>query len=1091
MNYRRWLIVAYLLVMMFIAVSILLVPGQRYDTLTTSDSGWVYGIAEEISQKGGLVDKNPLSHAPYGWTVSYNEQLQPLLAVMLYNGAQSINPSVTLMDVVKFWGPLLFALSLIPIFLIGRELGGDFAGVAAVFFAVTMTSTIYWMKVGSFDREPLKFFLTSASLFFTIKLFKAPRKDILKYAILSGLSFGLFSLAWPGAMFFAAIPIGGVIFVLLVGFFGKLVRKFSDVFEAVTTVIRNHLYLLIGVAVMMVVMTLVLSIFGKQQPSFWIGFFQTMLGYVGIGGGGEGGVSLPGYASEAQVSGQINETLSVFYENNILTIFIVIMMGLALVKFIWSRKNWEIFVFAWLIVLIAMVFPGKGQARFVREWWPLVSILAGVGFVTLASLVRRAYSEPSLEWLKGIQDPIVVTALIVVFTSPFLINAYAVALATTPPTEWRGQELDMGFMESFNWLRENTSENSIVAIEWSYGHLLTGVSRRPTVADGVEGTGEVGKWENVAVVQPPDYIYTVEDATGKFLDRNFTINGRRTDVQRFPSLGSEDEMNFYFDTYSENYGVKIEYWVTHAYQVWDMVFGTIRDDTKFSTSTNVEFNNMVYGFTGENVFFDIASGSAFKVSDGENLYLTGVVFAYYNQNGGIGNPFNYAFREDSRVPRILWVLVPDWVQSPSFDQTVAIQSGPYYSGAPLYARLFEGAGALPDFMSVVYTSKNGVVKVVKISYTPSAVYPANSTKVSDSTPEFKWSRAIGATRYEIVLDDSSAFSSPIIQTSTTQLRYTPAVSLPDGTYSWRVGAYKGERFLGWSDTSTFVVDTVPPATPQLSDPQDGIELSSLEVAFSWSKSEVGAKYQVQIYDQADLSTPVQDNQVTSEGFSRTFQNNGVYQWRVRAIDAAGNRSDWTDYFEFTIRLPPQASTLDSPQNGIITRNNAPTFSWSGGIADNYILIVDDDGNFSSPAIDVNLGTVSSYAPTDVLLDENYSWKVVSIVGAQQESSPVWTFAVDTTPPEIPNLLKPDNGSILIDVTPTFSWSSAQGTYMYELVVARDQDFNSLAIDNLLNGTTFTPTVGLSAGTYYWRVYAIDKAANVSVSSDWLFTIQGG
>ena len=99
--------------------------------------------------------------------------------------------------------------------------------------------------------------------------------------------------------------------------------------------------------------------------------------------------------------------------------------------------------------------------------------------------------------------------------------------------------------------------------------------------------------------------------------------------------------------------------------------------------------------------------------------------------------------------------------------------------------------------------------------------------------------------------------------------------------------------------------------------------------------------------------------------------------------------------------------------------------------------------------------------------------------------------IDTIPPEASNLLKPDNGSILIDATPTFSWSSAQGADRYLLIVDSDQTFSSPEIENFLNETTFTPTASLSAGTYYWVVYSVDNAFNGTTSATRVFTIQGG
>ena len=142
MNYGRWLIVGYLLALMVFTTSVLLIPGEKYDTLTTSDSGWFFGIAREMDSADGMVERYSLSHAPYGKQLGTNDQGQPLLLLMLYRGLHALDPSLSLMDVVRYWSPLLFALVLIPIFLIGKELAGDWAGCAEAFFASTLTGSI-------------------------------------------------------------------------------------------------------------------------------------------------------------------------------------------------------------------------------------------------------------------------------------------------------------------------------------------------------------------------------------------------------------------------------------------------------------------------------------------------------------------------------------------------------------------------------------------------------------------------------------------------------------------------------------------------------------------------------------------------------------------------------------------------------------------------------------------------------------------------------------------------------------------------------------------------------------------------------------
>ena len=862
LNYRRWLIVGYLLALMVFTTSVLLIPGQKYDTLTTSDSGWVYNIAAEIDRTNDLPENNPLSHAPYGLPVRLTEQLQPLLTVMLHRGVRAVSPSVELEDVVKYWGPLIFALSLIPLFLIGRELGGDLAGCAAVFFAATLASTaswmsspIYWHKVGAFDREPIQVILGAWAIYLVIKMLKAPRSSIPKFALLGGLVFGLFGLAWgSGGLYlipvviltlvfaivteklkwFPPILLVGVLFAIfsgergggaasllyaMIGAFTVSVIietvstrvSFESVLAGVFAQIRKQIHLIIGVLGMLVVITLALWAMAEQSPTFWIGFVQLILGPFGFGAGG--GVSLPRYAGEAAPLDSFGDITHSFYGTTILTSFAITLVILALAKFCWSKKRWELLTFAWLIVLLTMIWPGTGQVRYMRMWWLLGPVLAGAGVTVLVSLIQKASLEQYGEWLRHFQDPIAIVLCITVVATPFAINAYATAGITTPPT---GAVLDEGFMDAFRWIRDNTPPDSVVAIEWSYGHLLTGTARRAAVTDGAETLGEAGEWENKAKIRPPDYIYTVSDLTGTFLESHWTINGRRTDVQYLPTLTNDNELEFYFKTYRDNYGVEIDYVIFHRRQYESAVFASYhpqRGNPKpMSSPASIQDGKVLYTFGDQTVFFDLQQGIAYMTVDGENLSLAGIVFLHFDR-AGTYRGYDYTFVENPGVPRVLWIYI---VEGTAWDQTSALLTAPTVYGWPMVMRVFEGRGAIPDFMENVYTSKNEVVKVIQIHHKPKLKSPPNATTTNDNTPEFRWTGAVGAVRYELQVDDNPDFPSPEIKdNSLTSPTYAPLTPLPEGDYSWRVAAHSEQKFLGWSEVFTLTVDTTPPAAPKV------------------------------------------------------------------------------------------------------------------------------------------------------------------------------------------------------------------------------------------------------------------------------------
>ena len=68
--------------------------------------------------------------------------------------------------------------------------------------------------------------------------------------------------------------------------------------------------------------------------------------------------------------------------------------------------------------------------------------------------------------------------------------------------------------------------------------------------------------------------------------------------------------------------------------------------------------------------------------------------------------------------------------------------------------------------------------------------------------------------------------------------------------------------------------------------------------------------------------------------------------------------------------------LISPAYGSIMTDNTPIFDWSDmSRASVYELIVDDSISFSSPEININNLSNSTYTVTSSLLDDTYYWKV--------------------------------------------------------------------------------------------------------------------
>lgn len=732
------MIVGYLVALMILSFSILSIPGQKYRTLTTSDSGWVYGIMREIEKTSAIPEIHPLSHAPDGWRILPQEVMQPMLGTIIYRVLHALNPSMTLMDVTIFFAPLMYSLTLIPVFLIARELKGDVAGCLAAFFMATLVSSIYWNKVGAFDREPSTTFFGAWFIFLMIKLFKADRNSIPIYVLLAGLSYGILSLTWHGSPYLLAVVIGATILVLIFRYFEKLASHLSDPLGVLEKTILENIWFIGSVAGVFLVITAIQWVGAGTDPTFWIGFAQTMLGHLGIRFGGEE-LSFPAYAAEAQRTSSWNEIFGKFYANGTLNALVILFMGISIFMFLWRRKNHELLMVGWMVILAGMVWPGVGQARFERQWWSFVAVAAGTGAACALLWIKNISFDPSWEWLKRLQTPLLITLLIVIFAGPYVLNAYANAQETRPPTEWRGVGVDAGLMETFAWIEnENIPENTVFAIQWSFGHLFTGATNRPTVCDGVEGLGEEGVWENSPGVKPPDYIYRRVGNSlliyGRDIPRKaWAVNGRRTDVQWFPRV-ARDELKWLLRTYRDNYGVRIDYIIFTVDQYWDakelykssdlapyFTWEERRLKAPQQLRPTQQDNRLIFDFGEERQRVVLEAGGAYVESGGRQLTMDGYSLFLVGRDGrtiGFGG-----FIPSPAVPQINEALTL-FVDERNNIITAWLVKGTFGEVVRPGERIGEKAFITPvgsaidgdESLVVAFSSSNQYVKVIRVNH---------------------------------------------------------------------------------------------------------------------------------------------------------------------------------------------------------------------------------------------------------------------------------------------------------------------------------------------------------------------------------------
>ncbi len=212
----------------------------------------------------------------------------------------------------------------------------------------------------------------------------------------------------------------------------------------------------------------------------------------------------------------------------------------------------------------------------------------------------------------------------------------------------------------------------------------------------------------------------------------------------------------------------------------------------------------------------------------------------------------------------------------------------------------EGIGNGDFTTGETYTIKNPVIAVLQA---PLPRSPQTNLITNNTLPTFWWTDVIGAQKYELVFSTSSAFSNTVSSQIVSGTSYTALAPFGTGKYYWRVRAYNLNNQPGkWSTSRIFTIDVTPPAAPILSTPGNNTTLRRTPT-FKWRPSSTAVLYEYQLDNNADFSsleyTVIKNvTSITPPGLPV-----GIYTWRVRAQDAAGNWSTWSAPFTITISNP--------------------------------------------------------------------------------------------------------------------------------------------------------------------------------------------
>jgi len=182
--------------------------------------------------------------------------------------------------------------------------------------------------------------------------------------------------------------------------------------------------------------------------------------------------------------------------------------------------------------------------------------------------------------------------------------------------------------------------------------------------------------------------------------------------------------------------------------------------------------------------------------------------------------------------------------------------------------------------------------------------PSDQDVFGVTSIKFQWYKLPNATNYALIVkkntwDGSLAF--PMEFTTKDTITKT----LAEGTYVWGVRGYN-DNSQSKVQNNTFIIDLTAPEKPVLKTPTNNSTVTTVPVDLTWDYSSTDA---TTVYDSIYIakestfssSSKLFFEKSTTKSYKLTTDYTGKVYWRVKTIDKAGNKSEFSDTFIFTIQ----------------------------------------------------------------------------------------------------------------------------------------------------------------------------------------------
>lgn len=362
---------------------------------------------------------------------------------------------------------------------------------------------------------------------------------------------------------------------------------------------------------------------------------------------------------------------------------------------------------------------------------------------------------------------------------------------------------------------------------------------------------------------------------------------------------------------------------------------------------------------------------------------------------------------------------------------------------------------------------------------PTVLSPSGGQNV-DGLVSLAWNRPAGALTFDVQIDDSGDFATPLVSvTDTVNLRYVPVVELPAGDLWWRVRASDGTSESDWStEAFSHRAKTAPDPIRPLADAV--IQPPVDTPRFAWRPVEGATSYRLEVGPDPEFTDPAlvtSSTQKTTAAVLTGYQLPGDYYWRVTAVLANGYSTAPSPALRYTVKgLPP--AELTAPADSFDEPVREVVLDWRpvpGAVS--YQLQIGTDSNFLS-VVHSRLGVVGTrYSPPDGLDNDEYYWRVRPVDASGNPAPwPAEPWRFRRAWPDPVGLVHP-SGTVSNDIPFFYQWDALEMASTYTVILF-DADGRQMCTATTVHTTLANRCVPTSAGHYSWKVLARDEGGKL-------------